>query len=173
MKKLLCALGLLLTWNTGHAGWVMGKDSDSFGMLKVFQDGEMVALQHCRIGENGVSCQDIVRHDSVTFQNVVDHAQIMGAVGTRILSGFVGMMLVMRTWNWRVAMSRLEIVLDLLAAGGLMYMSAVPVVDALDFERLNNYRKIYGDEFLNDEDAVIILPDDSINEIMKNLGYPE
>ena len=169
IRSILLVLVLFPAWSPCHAGWVLGSDSDTEGILKVSRNTGVVRVWHCTDGKNEEECVEIVEHHGIVAEKVTDYAQLGGLVLLRGFSGYMALFAGAEAWIWRGVWSRRIIASHILAAGGLAVIAAVPLHDRLDIERMNNYRKIYSDDFLK-HDMVIVLPD-TIGEIAENLGY--
>ena len=153
-------------WNPCHAGWILGSDSDHHGILKVFKaDDGSVVIQRCL--EDKDECAELARHQSVAFDRMANIAQVAGAGLVRGGVGIAGGAVLVHMWRWRGGFLRL--VMDSALLTALLYGFSVPVLDMLDFERLLNYNRIYQDDFLTDDSEVIVITQDTIEEILEEL----
>ena len=167
MKHLLAWwLVFCLAWSPCRAGWVLGSDSDRSGMLKVFrgEDGTVV-VQRCEDKQN---CKEVVRHDSTTFAEMVHYVELAGiASGGVILSALatlagISAFRILRNYDGR----KWVLLLNLLIPGGLYYL-AVDV--SSNIESHWDYLTIYGEDFLTDDERVILLAEDTVDEIFLKL----
>ena len=173
-KVTVWLLGLVLAASPCQAGWVLGSDSDSEGMLKVFRtDNGMVSVQHCMEKDD---CKEVARYGLTSFEQVTNYAQLTVVGAVRAFLGYLGLEWLFivygdvqyeRMYGRRVPWARAT--RGALVTGVLLGLAAIPLLDSFDLERLYDYAQIYHDDFLNDEDGVILLPEDTVQEIIEEL----
>ena len=164
----MLALIFSLVWSPCRAGWVLGSDSDTEGMLRVFRDDNgTVVIQHCMDKEN---CEEIIRHDSTTFDQAVNYAQLggayTGAVGTGLLAGLfvVSAFRIYKNYDRRIFVLAAE----LLPSALLLYLG-FKIFSPEYLERFSGYIQIYHDDFLTDDNGVILLEEDTLEKIIVEL----
>ena len=120
-------------------------------------------------------CQLIESYDSVSFSQFLNYLQIGGAGIVYAIPITVGSAIAISPIGWISAMGAGGIVaaiFDMLggvavAAGGSTLLAYN--FDSLDIFRLYDYVKIYKDDFLEDDEFILVFPEDTIEDIIDEL----
>lgn len=169
---MLLILATLAICNLGHAGWVVGQDSDVSGVLKLSKSSitGLVELSHCdkMYGE----CELLEVYDSLFFSQTINYLQLAGASTVYAIPFAAGVAIMSNPIGWvgtafSAGAAAAEAVGGIAVAIGGTIIASTP--DSLDLARLYDYTKIYQEDFINNEYKIIVLSEDTIQEILKDL----
>ena len=165
-------LAFLLMSLPCRAGWVLGMDSDTKGMLKVFRNdvGEVVA-QHCQKKEY---CeQTLFVHDATNLfiVDTLNNVDLATGAFVRLTAGIMGGIFTVKAIKNVRTIGPKKYFVDAFTGYTLLGVALYGSSRAWDLIRLYDYTRVFDDDFLEDNDAVIVFPKDSLHRVLGYLDF--
>ena len=165
MRQVVLSLIVFLVSHLSQAGWIIGSDSLSSGVLKVQKNNKtgLIIISQCEY--KGSQCKELVQREESILDELVDYAQIGGSFF--IQAGPTAILAIASAGDLLLSFAILDGMMYAAAASGYLYL--ITNVKSLNLIRLYDYSEIQSESFLTDSDETITFPDDSMEEILSEI----